>query len=156
MGAEIAAAKQRGRQFKPGESGNPAGKPKGTRNRFTIAAEMLLDGEAQTLTRKAIELALAGDPTALRLCMERLLPPRKERPTPLALPNVQNHHDIPKVLGVILSSIADGSLTINEAQGVVDLIESCRRLADPPAPSTATAPVIQVHFVSSTNEQTVS
>jgi Family of unknown function (DUF5681) len=45
--------------FEPGQSGNPAGKPKGTRNKTTLAVEALLDGEAETLTRKAIELAKA-------------------------------------------------------------------------------------------------
>jgi Family of unknown function (DUF5681) len=52
--------------FEPGQSGNPAGNPKGTRNKTTLAVEALLDGEAETLTRKAIELAKAGDLAALR------------------------------------------------------------------------------------------
>ncbi len=65
--------------FKPGQSGNPHGRPKGARNRATVVAEQLLDGEADTLTRKAIDLAKQGDTTALRLCIERILPPR-ERP----------------------------------------------------------------------------
>ena len=63
--------------FEPGQSGNPAGKAKGTRNKVTLAIEALLDGEAEALTRKAIELAKAGDMAALRLCMDRLAPPRK-------------------------------------------------------------------------------
>src|SRR6476659_8342128 len=46
--------------FQKGESGNPQGKPKGTRHRVTIAAEILLEGEAEAITRKAIELAKAG------------------------------------------------------------------------------------------------
>jgi hypothetical protein len=53
---------------------------RGARNRATVAAERLLDGEADTLTRKAIELAKEGDTTALRLCIERILPARKEPP----------------------------------------------------------------------------
>ena len=67
MSAEIAAAKQRGRPFQRGQSGNPNGKPKGVRNRATLAAEALLDGEAEALTRKVVEMALAGDSTAMRL-----------------------------------------------------------------------------------------
>ena len=57
--------------FKPGTSGNPSGKPAGARNKTTLAVEALLDGEAEDLTRKAIELAKAGDMTALRLCLDR-------------------------------------------------------------------------------------
>ena len=64
-GPEITGAKQGGR-FQKGRSGNPAGKPKGARHRATLAAEALLDGEAEALTRKAVELALAGDGIALR------------------------------------------------------------------------------------------
>jgi hypothetical protein len=66
--------------FEPGKSGNPAGKLKGTRNKTTLAVEALLDGEAETITRKAIELAKDGDLAALRLCLDRIAPPRKDRP----------------------------------------------------------------------------
>jgi hypothetical protein len=69
-----------GRRFQPGVSGNPAGRPKGAKNKSTLAAEALLDGEAEALTRKAVEMALRGDTVALRLCLERLMPPRRDRP----------------------------------------------------------------------------
>ena len=72
--AVTAPERVRGRPFRPGVSGNLAGRLPGTRNRATMAAEALLDGEAQALTRKAIELALAGDTTALRLSLERIVP----------------------------------------------------------------------------------
>ena len=61
MAAEKTAGKQRGRSFRPGKSGNPAGRPRGARNKTTLAVEALLDGEAETITRKAIELAKTGD-----------------------------------------------------------------------------------------------
>src|SRR5918998_3546498 len=72
-----------------GVSGNPAGRPKGARHKYLLAMEALLDGEAESLTRKAIELALAGDTTALRLCLDRLAPPRKGRPITLAVGDVK-------------------------------------------------------------------
>jgi uncharacterized protein DUF5681 len=68
-------APQRGGRFKPG---NP-GRPKGARHKTTLAIEALLDGDTEALTRKAIELAKAGDLVALRLCLDRICPPRKER-----------------------------------------------------------------------------
>src|SRR5580704_11696466 len=61
----------RGRPFAKGQSGNPAGRRRGCRNKATRAAEAYLDGEAETLARKAVELALAGNALALRLCLER-------------------------------------------------------------------------------------
>ena len=69
----------RGRPLEKGRSGNPAGRRPGSRNKATLAAAALLAGESEALTRKAVELALAGDPTAMRLCIERLLPPSRER-----------------------------------------------------------------------------
>jgi hypothetical protein len=69
------APKLPGRPFEKGRSGNPAGRRIGCRNKTTIAAAALLAGEAEALTRKAVELALVGDPTAMRLCIERILPP---------------------------------------------------------------------------------
>jgi hypothetical protein len=79
--------------FEPGKSGNPAGKLKGTRNKTTLAVEALLDGEAETITRKAIELAKDGDLTALRLCLDRIAPPRKDRPVLFELPPVSSAAD---------------------------------------------------------------
>ena len=71
-------------KFKAGQSGNPGGRPKGALNKATLATQALLDGEAEALTRKAVELAKDGNPVALRLCLERLLPPG--RIGPLTLP----------------------------------------------------------------------
>src|SRR5215208_4970074 len=73
-------------RFKPG---NP-GKPKGARHKVTLAIEALLDGEAEALTRKAIELAKAGDLVALRLCLDRICPPRKDWPVSFALPELSD------------------------------------------------------------------
>ena len=63
-------------RFAAGNSGRPAG----ARNRATMAALELMDGEAEALSHKAIEMALAGDTVALRLCLERVAPPRKDAP----------------------------------------------------------------------------
>ena len=62
-------------KFKSGQSGNPSGRPKGALNKATLATQALLDGEAEALTRKVVELAKEGNLAALRLCLERLLPP---------------------------------------------------------------------------------
>lgn len=70
-------------------SGNP-GKPKGARHKATTAALALLDGQAEALTQKAIETALAGDTTALRLCLDRIAPPGKDTPVSFTLPPHDN------------------------------------------------------------------
>ena len=103
-------AKTRGRPFEPG---NP-GRPKASRNKATLAAEALLDGEAEALTRKAIELALAGDVTALRLCWDRIVPARKDRPVTFALPDLQQANDAVTASAAIVEAVAHGDLTPSE------------------------------------------
>ena len=70
--------------------GNPAGRRTGSRNKATLAAAAFLAGESEALTRRAVELALAGDPTAMRLCLERILPPCRERTVKFALPPIES------------------------------------------------------------------
>jgi hypothetical protein len=105
----------KGKPFGPGNPGNTAGRPHGSRNQTTLALEALLDGEAETLTRKAIELAQDGDTVALRLCLDRLLPPRKDRPISFALPAIETTDDLPKATGAIVAAVAAGELTPAEA-----------------------------------------
>jgi Family of unknown function (DUF5681) len=144
MDVENTAPKQRGRPFMPGRSGNPAGRPKGARNRSTIAAELLLEGEAQALTRKAIELALAGDTAALRLCLERLLPPRKDRAVALDLPAIESADDVARAVGAVLAAVGDGRITPGEAGEVMGLIDACRKNVVAEVPP---APLVQISFV---------
>jgi hypothetical protein len=115
--------KQRGRPFIKGQSGNPAGRPRGSRNRATRAMQTLLDGEAQALTRKAVELALEGDTTALRLCLERLMPPRRDRATPLSLPQVREAGDLMSAMAVIMAAAARGKISPGEGMGLAKLVD---------------------------------
>ena len=112
--AENTAKIQRGKPFEPGKSGNPAGKPKGSRNQITLAIEALLDGEGEALTKKAIELAKTGDMQALRLCLDRLVPPRKDRPVSFAA----------KASAALVAAVSIGQITPSEAVELGRLLES--------------------------------
>jgi hypothetical protein len=112
-------AKTRGKPFEPG---NP-GRPKGARHKTTLAIEALLDGEAEALTHKAVEMAMNGDSVALRLCLERLCPPRKDRPISFELPPISNASHLPKAAIGLLQAVADGEVTPDEAGNVMRLIE---------------------------------
>lgn len=114
-------------RFKPGCSGNPKGKRPGTRNAATMAAQKLLDGEAEALTRRAVEVALRGDTGALRLCIERILPARKDTPVEVDLPPIKGAQDAVKALSALLAAVGRGELTPSEAQSVAGLLESFRR-----------------------------
>src|SRR5450631_4085582 len=120
--AANAAGKQRGQPFQKGQSGNPAGKLKGTRHRATMAAETLLDGESEALTRKAVDLALAGDVTALRLCLDRILPPRRDRSISFALPAIKTSGDIVQASAAVANAVAEGALTPMEAASLSQLL----------------------------------
>ena len=122
----IPRAKTRGRPFPPG---NP-GKPKGTRSRITRAVEALLDGEGTALTRKAIELAKAGDLVALRLCLDRICPPRKEWPVSFALAELSTAADAKLVASALVKAVADGELTPGEASELGRLLDAFTRVLD--------------------------
>ena len=77
--------------------------------------EALLDGEHEALTRKAIDLAKTGDISALRLCLDRLLPPRKDRPVAFEFPAIESIEDAPKAMAAIAAAVADSELTPMEA-----------------------------------------
>ncbi len=117
-------------QFKPGQSGNPAGKKPGTRHKATIAAEKLLDGEAEALTRQCIEMALQGDSTAMRLVMERICPPRKSRPVDagsIELPEVITAENILQAAATVIHAAWNGQLTIEEGDALVKMLDTQRK-----------------------------
>ena len=118
---------KQGGRFQPGQSGNPNGRPHGSRNKATLALESILDSEGEAITRKAIENALNGDMTAIRLCMERLIPVRKDSPVSFNLPEINNANDGAKAMASILRSLADGDITPNEASSVAGVIETYRK-----------------------------
>ena len=117
----------RGRPFEKGRSGNPAGRRPGSRNKATLAAAALLAGESEALTRKAVELALAGDPTAMRLCVERLLPPCRERTVKFTLPPLESVSDVSAAMRAVTAALAKGNITPDEAATIAGVVETSAR-----------------------------
>lgn len=106
--------------------GNP-GKPKGARHKYTLAVQDMLDGEAEALGRKAVELALEGDTTALRLCLERVCPPRKDTPISFDLPIMSNASEASQAAQAVLVAVSDGTITPLEGAAVMGLVEGYRK-----------------------------
>src|SRR5260370_32456883 len=102
-------------RFLKGRSGNPGGRPPGLRNKATLAAEVMLDGEAAALTRKALDLALDGDATALKLCLDRIVAPRRERAVAFAMPPIASAGDLARVMAALVNAAAQGIITPGEA-----------------------------------------
>ena len=120
----ILPSRVRGRPFEKGMSGNPAGKAKGTRNAATLALEQMLDGESESLMRLAIDLAREGNKGALRLVVERILPPRRERPMQFQLPRLETAEDAVAAINAIAEGIARGELSESEAASANALVGS--------------------------------
>jgi hypothetical protein len=110
-------------QFTEGNSG----KPKGSRNKATIAIESLLEGQAEALTQTAISKALDGDSMALRLCMDRIAPLPKDNTISFTLPHMESANDASKAAGSVLKAVSIGEITPIEGSRVMGLIDSFRR-----------------------------
>ena len=130
MSTENTAGKQRGRPFQKGESGNPDGRPKGSRNATTVALETLLDGQATALTQKAIDLALTGDMGALRLCLDRILPPRKDIPVAFDLPEMRMLNDAVPAMGALVKAVGQGDLTPMEAAELTKMVQAFAKIIE--------------------------
>lgn len=117
-----AGGRQAGGRFARGQSGNPAGMARGSQHRATKAALALLDGEAESLTRKAVELAQAGDTTALRLCLERLIPPRRDRPITFRVDPINGPQDALTTMARIVAEMGEGEITPSEAAAVMGVV----------------------------------
>ena len=112
------------------EGNQLGGKPKGARHRVTRAVEELLEGQHEALTQKAIELALAGDGPALRLCLDRIAPPRKDAPISIALPPVRSIEDAVDASATLLAAVAAGDVTPDEAGRVMALLTGHRQIIE--------------------------
>ena len=104
-----------------------AGRPKGARNKKTIAITSLLEGQAEALTQTAVTKALEGDSVALRLCIERIAPAPKDQPVSFNLSKMCNALDASEAARSVLTAVSDGELTPIEATRVMGLIDRYRR-----------------------------
>jgi hypothetical protein len=114
----------RGRPFVKGQSGNPAGRPRRSKNRNTLAARELLDGEAEALTRKALDMAMNGDAGAMRLCLERVMAPRRESAVHLDLPPIRDAGDVAGAMAAVVAAVARGGVTPGEGGTLGRLLDT--------------------------------
>ena len=118
--SESQAPKRRGRPFAPG---NP-GRPKGARNQITVLTEGLLNEDVEAVVRSVIEAAKAGDMTAARIILDRVLPVRKGRPVRFELPTGEGPSELAEALSAVLTAVAQGELTPEEGNNVAAMLET--------------------------------
>ena len=114
-------------RFRAGVSGNPAGRPRGSRNKTTVLIETLLEDEAEALTRALITKALSGSTHALELVFARLAPPRRDHHVALSLPSLGRAADIVDGQARVIAAMAAGELTPAEARDVAGLLDLQRK-----------------------------
>lgn len=117
-------------QFLPGRSGNPAGRPRGARNKASRLLEMLSDGEEEAIARAVIDRALAGEWPALRACFTRLMPPAKSAPVEIDLPDTATRADVAEAGSALIAAMAAGEITPLEAEQMMKLLTAQAKLID--------------------------
>lgn len=127
---ETTGQKQTRGRFAPGQSGNPAGRPAGARHKTTLAIEALLEGQHEALTKKAVEKALEGDMVAMRLCLDRIAPPRRDAPISFALPAITSAADTVAASSALLSAVAAGDVTPDEGGRIMALLTAHKSLVE--------------------------
>ncbi|MEF8714381.1 MAG: DUF5681 domain-containing protein [Accumulibacter sp.] len=116
--------------WKKGESGNPTGKPTGARNKATIMVQSIMERGAKEITEAVVELAKEGDLSAARLVLERLVPPAKERPIFLSLPDTRSAEGVAEAQNAILQAVAAGDLLPGEAATLAGIVEARRKAVE--------------------------
>src|ERR1700721_364930 len=127
-GATPAIPMNREQSFAEPAGGRRRGRPKGSRNKATLALDDALEGAAEELTRTLIAKALAGDGAAQRFCVGRLLPARRDRPVVFELPEIESAGGLVKAARAVLAACAAGSLSPDEAKEVMNLIISVQAI----------------------------
>lgn len=110
-------------KFKKGESGNPKGKIKGTKNRITLTAEQLLEGELDNICRRLIEEALKGNMQAIKLILDRIMPPRKDRSLEIKIPKLNSPDDALNAISVIANAVACGGISPSEGESISRILD---------------------------------
>ena len=111
--------KVRGRPFKPGNPGRPAG----SKNKTTQILQQLVEGQAEHLVQKAVKMAQAGDVACLRMVLDRLWPVRKGQPVQVLMPPINTSQDLLPAIASIWSAVAEGRLTPDEASALSIVID---------------------------------
>lgn len=116
--------KQKKIRFQKGESGNPSGRPQGSRNKASLMAEKLFSEDVQGVCKSVIAKAKSGDMQAAKIILDRLLPPRKDNPIKIELPEIKTSNDILRAIGNITQAISQGEISPLEGEALARIIDT--------------------------------
>lgn len=113
-------------QFKTGKSGNPSGRPKGVKDRRVALREKLLP-HADQLIEMVTTFAKSGDMAAMKIVMDRIIPPLKEEPIHVRIPKIESAADCTQAQAYVVNAVSAGDMLPSEGQAMSNLIEAQRR-----------------------------
>lgn len=114
-------------RWQPGQSGNPSGRPRGSRDRALAALDAIGDANAADILQAVVDAAKGGDMRAAELLLSRLWPIRRGRPIAVALPPVATAADLPGALGAVIAAMAGGEISADEAASMAGVLEAQRK-----------------------------
>lgn len=114
---------QESNRFKRGHSGNPSGRPVGSKNKATLIADQLFLEDLQGICESVIAQARSGNMQAAKIIFDRLVPPKKDRPISIKLPKIQTAEDILKAVAAITQSIANGEISPSEGEAIARILD---------------------------------
>jgi len=116
-------------QFQPGQSGNPAGRPPGARNKKTLAIEAAFQADLDAVVARIRARAMEGHAPAMRLVMERAMPMGRGRPLAMDLPAIGSAEDVDAALAHILAALSEGEISTREAMDLMGIVDRMIRTA---------------------------
>lgn len=119
--------KKQDSRFKPGQSGNPDGRPHGSRNKATLLLDKILLDDAADVAEAVVKAAKEGDMTAARMILDRACPVPKSRRVKLKLPNIEQAEDASVALRTVIATMARGDISLDEASTICSVIETKRK-----------------------------
>ena len=122
-------AKPRGRPFTEGNTAS-RGRPPGSRNKNTLWSQELIGEYREAVLRKCLAMALQGDSTAMRLCVERILPISKESRVQLKMAKVSTMAEVAAALDRVLQAVGRGAITPEQGQRLADLLHGRGRIIE--------------------------
>lgn len=109
-------------RFQKGRSGNPKGRPQGSRNKASLMAEQLFAEDVESVCKAVIAKAKAGDMYAAKIILDRLLPPKKDAPINIQLPQITTSYDVLKAIQCVTQAVGDGNITPSEGEALARIL----------------------------------
>jgi hypothetical protein len=119
----------RGKPFQPGNKYG-GGRPPGSRNQVTSVSQTILEEHAEILMKKCLHMALEGDVMAMRLCVERLIPIRRQRVVRFKMPSVGTMEEVDTASQAVVKGVAHGQLTPSEGEAFTGMLEGRRKIIE--------------------------